>query len=396
MQGVTTAAAAAAAARDATARDAAASRGGAWSPGRKLTPRLLPFQMDDRAHAARYSVEARPALSDDIDAVPVSRPGSVRAAGSTARPGTKSGSGGSGGSGGGGFPRLPSGGAKCVQRVGTGAGGSRAPLPAAYNVVVLIENRAREVGIATCNLAALHTLELVQVADNQSFTQTLAFLDLLQPVEILLPKSQVERVMCQKVIAAWADRVSPHATQISAIHRKYVKMMPKRVGRWGARPKVVSIDHASAPATPCPCLVCRFFDDGRGAEELQRLSCKPLSSTLLHKYLCLASAAALLKVCACANARLLVPRAMQSMHSDAPSCRQPLPACAYALQYVEHLQHLTFADGSLNVALREPSGRMVRVHTRSSVCVPKYCVSKYSGERCAHWSATRPPAARGL
>lgn len=44
------------------------------------------------------------------------------------------------------------------------------------NVVVLTESRAREIGIAVCNLKALHTIELVQFIDNHSYSQTLALL----------------------------------------------------------------------------------------------------------------------------------------------------------------------------------------------------------------------------
>ena len=103
-----------------------------------------------------------------------------------------------------------------------------------YNVVVLAENRARQVGLAVCNLAATHTIELMQLADNQSFSQALALLHVLAPVEIVIPKSQVERVLFQKVVAQWGSRrdgAGTPATQISAINRR-------RVGAEARSPRV--------------------------------------------------------------------------------------------------------------------------------------------------------------
>ena len=71
--------------------------------------------------------------------------------------------------GGGGMSRK----ATAASRVGTAAQSARG---AAFNVVVIAENRAREVGIAICNLRALHTIELVQLSDSHSYSQTLALL----------------------------------------------------------------------------------------------------------------------------------------------------------------------------------------------------------------------------
>ena len=58
---------------------------------------------------------------------------------------------------------------------------------AACNVVVISENRAREIGVAICNIRALHTIELVQFNDNHSFSQALALLQVsaLQLMRIL-------------------------------------------------------------------------------------------------------------------------------------------------------------------------------------------------------------------
>ena len=95
--------------------------------------------------------------------------------------------------GGGGAPGRKA----AASRAGTAAQPSRAATAAAsshgsaFNVVVIAENRAREIGVAICNLRAQHTIELVQFTDNHSYSQTLALLDVLSPVEIVLSKAQV-------------------------------------------------------------------------------------------------------------------------------------------------------------------------------------------------------------
>jgi hypothetical protein len=42
--------------------------------------------------------------------------------------------------------------------------------------VVLVENRSRQVGIASVDLCRLFAMDLIQIADNQSYTQTMAYL----------------------------------------------------------------------------------------------------------------------------------------------------------------------------------------------------------------------------
>lgn len=53
-----------------------------------------------------------------------------------------------------------------------GGGGARS----SYPVVVLVENRSRQVGIASVDLCRLFAMDLIQIADNQSYTQTMAYL----------------------------------------------------------------------------------------------------------------------------------------------------------------------------------------------------------------------------
>lgn len=102
--------------------------------------------------------------------------------------------------------RLGTAGVGSSTRLGTSA--SRLPTasgrlatsgPTGYNVIVLTENRAREVGAAIVNLGALHTIELVQLVDSPSYASTQALLQAVAPIEIVLPKSQADRMLFKKV-----------------------------------------------------------------------------------------------------------------------------------------------------------------------------------------------------
>ena len=135
--------------------------------------------VDDNARRARYDPDA--GFGVDV----VFRPGT---SGGASRVGT------AGGRLGTGTTR-----AQTAASSATGSGGG-----GAYNVIVLTENRSREVGAAIVNLAALHTIELVQLADSPSYSQTQALLHVVGPVEIVVPKSQVDRVLFKKVRPATA------------------------------------------------------------------------------------------------------------------------------------------------------------------------------------------------
>ena len=95
-----------------------------------------------------------------------------------------------------------------------------------YNVVVLAVNRARQVGIATVNLGAMHKIELLQIVDNQSYSQTLALLQCLSPIEIVMPKATNEPLLYQKVVAYWGSAANPLRTTISAINVSMPRMVP--------------------------------------------------------------------------------------------------------------------------------------------------------------------------
>ena len=134
-----------------------------------------------------------------------------------------------------------------------------------FPIAVVFENRMRQVGIASIDMLRTYTIDLLQISDNQSYTQTMAFLQLLDPVDVVLCNSQHDRLLFRKIQEHFASEANSSSAQVSAIHRK-------------------------------------FFDEVEGEEAMKGVSSKPLGSLALGgdigttKYLALASLNALLKV----------------------------------------------------------------------------------------------------
>ena len=127
---------------------------------------------------------------------------------------------------------------------GAGAGGSAGgggSSPVSYPVVVLLENRSREVGLAVINLAAPAKVQLLQLADNQCFGHTLSYLDLIAPVEIVLCRSRSEGVLYNKVVDAWgaedalAGSAGHPTALLTIVNRK--RVVPRPLGRLLLRPR---------------------------------------------------------------------------------------------------------------------------------------------------------------
>lgn len=173
-------------------------RGGGAGAGGGGPPPSVPFSMRDDGGGSGGG----PGLAARYDAGGFSLE-AVLGGGGGARPGTSA-------TGGGGGASRPATGAS---RLGTAGGGGRAATAASavgpssgspggagsYPVVVLTENRAREVGMAIVDLAAAHSIQLVQLADTPSYAGTLGLLQAVAPLEVVVPKSQADRVLFKKV-----------------------------------------------------------------------------------------------------------------------------------------------------------------------------------------------------
>lgn len=82
---------------------------------------------------------------------------------------------------------------------------SRAGTALPQIVVVITENRQREVGMCYSDLRSGHTISLCQFTDNQSSSQTLSLLDMLRPVVIAFSVTQKDRQLFQRVFE-WVGR----------------------------------------------------------------------------------------------------------------------------------------------------------------------------------------------
>jgi DNA mismatch repair ATPase MutS len=67
-------------------------------------------------------------------------------------------------------------------------------------VIVLAENRGREVGVAICDLDGVHRVELGQFVDNQSFSASVELVDSLRPLAVVLCSTVAERVLAKKLV----------------------------------------------------------------------------------------------------------------------------------------------------------------------------------------------------
>ena len=88
-------------------------------------------------------------------------------------------------------------------------------------VLALVENRGREVGIAMLNLAAMHRIELLQIHDNQSYGLTKQFLEIINPSEILLCRTQIDRILIKKIIQLFSIEHHPDGAEIKFLARQH-------------------------------------------------------------------------------------------------------------------------------------------------------------------------------
>lgn len=124
---------------------------------------------------------------------------------------------------------------------------------------------------------------MIQLADNQSYTQTQAVLHVVAPVEIVFARSQVDRVLCRTVVAAW-----------------------------GGGGEAAAAGGSSGPGTTFISTLSRkLFDDEAGLAAVQALAARCNVVDFTGKYLALASVAALIKYIEVAQHVTLADRSVQ-------------------------------------------------------------------------------------
>jgi DNA mismatch repair protein MSH4 len=89
-----------------------------------------------------------------------------------------------------------------------------------YVIVALIENRTGECGLAVADLNALHNVQLTTFEENQTFQQTMALLQLLEPTEICVSESQMDRKLTQAVSARFSGEGAGRI-QMTTVSRKW-------------------------------------------------------------------------------------------------------------------------------------------------------------------------------
>lgn len=172
-------------------------------------------------------------------------------------------------------------------------------------------------GIASIDLNRLGTLQIRQFADSQNYVHTLGLLEMMEPVEILMPATADGSLLFTKVQQAWGK--NSHARTLS---------LPTPAPLPALRTD--HLQHTTAAidsdSTSLRTMKRSAFNGDEGAKRLARLSAhaSKTASESKGKYTGVAAANAL-------------------------------------LQYTEHVQQLVFEPESLNVVVESGQGRMVRL-----------------------------------
>ncbi|KAG5192158.1 muts protein 4 [Tribonema minus] len=172
----------------------------------------------------------------------------------SARRGGRNGGRASGGRGTGGSRRTGGTAAADVQTAdGSSAGGNSSN--SGLVVCAVVENRSRETCVAVTNTSHASLLEITTLSDTQSYAQTMAHLESLQPQEILLHDGARSRVLSLKIVEAFHK---DDESRVLFVSRQY-------------------------------------FDQDKGAELLRRISTKNLGADVFATYIVLAATNCLLR-----------------------------------------------------------------------------------------------------
>lgn len=157
---------------------------------------------------------------------------------------------------------------KSVNSVATPESGSRSSSSRTMFVVALIDNRAREMGIAAMNLKSTE-LFLTQFTENSSSYNNLCnMIHIYEPIEIILPNTLAESKISTIILQAFQN------SKVTHVARKFFN---ETKGKW-------CVFKTFLIATGCVLI-----------KELMLPSYTAVEAELSSKYLCVSSASALLQ-----------------------------------------------------------------------------------------------------
>lgn len=176
--------------------------------------------------------------------------------------------------------------------------------PAVHVVCAISENLARETCVASLDAGSATSLQVTKQGNGQTYSETLAYLEILKPNEILLNEGRRNSQLVRKIMDLYNVTPSASAMDLHMEHqgrRRGRQRRSQNASRSGDEPSVAQEDENSSRFGPgTGTAVVKFisracFDQTRGAELLQRIARKETcDATLLEEYILLSAAHAVL------------------------------------------------------------------------------------------------------
>lgn len=170
-------------------------------------------------------------------------------------------------------------------------------------VCAISENLAKETCVASLDAGSPVSLQVVKQGNGQTYAETLAYLDILQPDEILLNEGRRSSHLAQKVLACYdlSQMTMPAAGQEKgrkSQHRSYFdKKGPSDVNASKSTSNNnKDMSSACETSTVVKFVPRSFFDQTRGADLLRRIArSDTYDATVVEEYILLSSSYAVLQ-----------------------------------------------------------------------------------------------------
>ena len=168
-------------------------------------------------------------------------------------------------------------------------------------VCAISENLAKETCVASLDAASPVSLHVVKQGNGQTYAETLAYLDILQPYEILLNEGRQNSQLAQKVLARYSFPTLHGKALSTDLNGRERKTQHRNYFEKKGPPK----SHAAAPAelrgacetsTVIKFVPRSFFDQTKGADLLRRIArADSYDASIVEEYILLSSSHAVLQ-----------------------------------------------------------------------------------------------------
>lgn len=158
---------------------------------------------------------------------------------------------------------------------------SSPPSSASHVICAIGENLARETCIASMDLAVPIVLNVTKQCNGESFAETLAYLSILSPDEVLMNEGRKHSPLATKVVK--------YFDQMRKKQREQTQQSP-------SAPNTSNLDHDDSSTTVVKFISRALFDQTKGADLLRRLARQDTyDSTMVEEYIMLSASHAVLQ-----------------------------------------------------------------------------------------------------